>query len=238
MQHLHSSDSRIMPWKKGGGSTTEIAMEPKGSGLADPFLWRVSSAKIEASGPFSSFPGYSRSLVLLEGAGLLLDIVGKHGTARQRLKNIRQPVVFSGDDTVTATLIQGPCVDFGVISDPSRVRAVVQVLVLGAGATALTLTSSYRSQCALPLTTFAELEPLTPTTLLFAPRGRVRVEPLAVELGAMDSLFSDGSSGAFGQGARLELHASAPDTPLVVVQFWPVATPQHERAPAQGNAHG
>ncbi len=233
---LHPSDYRVMPWKNGGGSTTEIAIEPKQADVADPFLWRVSSAKIAASGPFSSFPGYLRSLVLLEGVGLLLDIEGNQGKARLRLKDIRQPVVFSGDDTVHATLIQGPCIDFGVISDPSRVRVAVRVLTLGPETTSLT--SSYRAQCALPLTTFAELEPIASTTLLFAPRGLVHVDSLDVELGPMDTLYSNGASGAFREGTTLDLHGSAQDTPLVVVQFWPVVAPQHEGAHAQGNSHG
>jgi len=38
----------------------------------DPFLWRVSIAQIDASGPFSNFTGYSRKMVLLRGAGLRL----------------------------------------------------------------------------------------------------------------------------------------------------------------------
>lgn len=41
MLHLHPSDYRVMPWKDGGGSTTEIAIEPPGSSLTEPFLWRV-----------------------------------------------------------------------------------------------------------------------------------------------------------------------------------------------------
>lgn len=205
-----------MPWKNGAGSTTQIVIEPSGANLDEPFLWRVSSAKIEASGPFSSFPGYLRSLVLLEGAGLLLDMEGDNGKTRQRLKSIRQPVVFSGDDTVYATLIQGPCLDFGVISDPSRVRVVLQVLALGAESTSLTL---------------------APSTLLFAPGGAVQVDPPGVQLGPMESLYFTGAcdaAKALGEGAVLDLRASANDALLVLVSFWPVATPAQE----DGNVHG
>lgn len=205
MLHLHPSDYRVMPWKDGGGSTMEIAMEPEGASLSDPFVWRVSSARVEASGPFSAFPGYARSLVLLEGAGLLLDIKGKD---RLYLKSTRQPVVFSGDDTVNATLIQGPCLDFGVISDPGRVKAVTQVFALGVEA--------------LPLA-------LTPTCLLFAPRGHVHEDILGVELGPMETLCFKGDRPA-AQVQVFNIRASVPDTPLVAVQFWAVSDPHHESA--------
>ena len=157
MLHLRPSDYRVMPWKDGGGSTTEIAIEPAGASLSEPFLWRVSSAQVEASGPFSHFPGRARLLTLLEGSGLLLDI---EDMGRQRLKHPGQVVAFAGDANVHATLIQGPCVDFGVISDPS-LKVTLEWLNLGTDATSITV---------------------APTTLLFAPWGPVRVDPLGVEL--------------------------------------------------------
>ena len=201
-----------MPWKNGGGSTMEIAIEPAGASLTDPFVWRVSSARVAASGPFSRFPGYVRSLVLLEGAGLLLDIPGK---ARQRLKNVHEPLAFNGDDAVNATLIQGPCVDFGIISDPSKVRSAVQVLNLGPGMTSFSL---------------------APATLLFAPRGLVEVDPLGIHLGASETLvFKDAGSDS---AATLELRASASGTPLVAVQFWPVETASPEIKRSSEATHG
>ena len=192
-----------MPWKEGGGSTTEIAIEPAGSGLSDPFLWRVSSARVEASGPFSRFPGYERSLVLLEGSGLLLDIEGQ---GRQRLKHPGQVATFPGDEAVNAALVQGPCEDFGVISDPRRVKAAVAWFTLGPNATWITL---------------------APTTLLFAPWGPVQVDPPGVLLDHRECLCFGGPSfepeaPALGIGTRLGVRAAMGSTPLVVVTFWPV----------------
>jgi hypothetical protein len=201
MLHLRPSDYRVMPWKDGGGSTTEIAIEPPGASLADPFAWRVSMARVEASGPFSRFPGYQRALVLLEGAGLILDFEGK---ARQRLKRPGQTVAFSGDDAVSATLIQGPCLDFGIISDPRRVAASLQMLTLGPDATSFTL---------------------APVTLFFAPLGLVHVDPLGVQLGPMESLRFEGTSAdpqGLDSGRRLGLRAAASETPLLAVQLWPL----------------
>jgi environmental stress-induced protein Ves len=53
-----------MRWKNGGGTTTQILVEPQG---AARLAWRVSVADVAASGPFSSFPGYERHIVVIEG---------------------------------------------------------------------------------------------------------------------------------------------------------------------------
>jgi environmental stress-induced protein Ves len=194
MLQLRPSDYRLMPWKDGGGSTTELAIEPPGASLGNPFLWRVSSAQVEASGPFSRFPGRARLLTLLEGAGLILDIEGQ---GRQRLKHPGQVVAFSGDAAASATLIQGPCVDFGVISDPARVKVQLDWLNLTSLATSITL---------------------APTTLLFAPWGPVQVDPLEIELDHQESLRFD----AEDAHSQLGVRAAFGTTPLVVVSIWPL----------------
>jgi len=194
MLQLRPSDYRVMPWKNGGGTTTEIAIEPPGASLGDPFLWRVSSALVEASGPFSRFPGRARLLTLLEGSGLILDIEGQ---GRQRLKHPGQVVAFAGEAAVSAALIQGPCVDFGIISDPARVKVQLEWLNLGTNPTAITL---------------------APATLLFAPWGPVQVDSLAIELESRDCLRFDEKCA----GTNLGVRASFGTTPLVLVSIWPV----------------
>ena len=194
MLHLRPADYRLMPWKNGGGSTTELAIEPPGASLGEPFTWRVSSAAVVASGPFSTFPGLVRSLLLVEGVGFILDIEGQ---GRQRLKHPGQVVSFSGDCAVGATLIQGPCVDFGIISDPIKVRVELQWLNLSRDATSLSL---------------------APTSLLYAPWGPVVVDPLGLELEPKDCLRFDPADA----GTKLGLRAAFGTTPLVVVSIWPV----------------
>jgi environmental stress-induced protein Ves len=158
----------------------------------------VSSARVEASGPFSRFPGQARSLLLLEGAGLLLTIEGK---GRQRLKHPGQVATFSGDDAVDATLIQGPCTDFGLIYDPRRVQATLEWLNLGREATTISL---------------------APTTLLFAPWGAVRVDPLGLQLEHRDCLWFGNPGQPEKPGAKLDLRAAQGTTPLVLVSIRPV----------------
>jgi hypothetical protein len=116
-----------MPWKNGGGSTLELAVEPPGANLETGFLWRLSSAEVAESGPFSSFPGLERWLFLLEGDGFLLDF-GSRG--RMDLREPCRPVRFLGDWPATATLAGGPSTDLNLMVDPNRIRASVEVVRL------------------------------------------------------------------------------------------------------------
>ena len=40
---IRAAECQTMPWKNGGGETTEIAVFPSGAGL-DDFEWRISMA--------------------------------------------------------------------------------------------------------------------------------------------------------------------------------------------------
>ena len=69
MRHLTPADYRRMPWRNGGGVTTEIAIAPDGAGLVgERFLYRVSIADVMSDGPFSRFEGYDRHIMLPAGA--------------------------------------------------------------------------------------------------------------------------------------------------------------------------
>jgi environmental stress-induced protein Ves len=104
-----------VPWKNGGGSTTEIAVFPPDAGF-DDFDWRVSLATISADGPFSVFPGVDRTLALVEGHGVTLDIDGE-----PVLVSAAEPVVaFEGDARVAAKLNRGATVDFNVMTRTDR----------------------------------------------------------------------------------------------------------------------
>ena len=110
---------RVKPWKNGGGTTTEIAVHPEGAGWGD-FLWRVTIADICESGPFSSFPGIDRSILLLDcpaGSGLTLTI---DGVSTEMVEH--EFVDFPGD-AQTHGLLRGKVVhDFNVMSRRSAVQ--------------------------------------------------------------------------------------------------------------------
>ncbi|MBL8922070.1 MAG: HutD family protein [Myxococcaceae bacterium] len=127
MLRLTPRDCRVMPWKNGGGSTTELLIRPEGFSLSERFLFRVSLADVASSGPFSTFEGCDRHLVIVSGTGLRLSVGG-----RQLALEPFQPVFFSGDDAASGALVDGPVRDFNVIVDRTRATATLVVTQLAA----------------------------------------------------------------------------------------------------------
>lgn len=119
-----------MPWKNGQGTTHEIALctDPD-DGPSGTFVWRLSIAAVDLASPFSRFPHIDRTILLLSGAGMVLDS-GPHG--RHVLAQPFAPYAFAGDWTTDCTLIDGPCRDFNVMVDRRRATACVTVLPLDA----------------------------------------------------------------------------------------------------------
>ncbi|MES3023790.1 MAG: HutD family protein [Pseudomonadota bacterium] len=103
-------------WKNGGGSTIEIAVAPMGAGF-DDFDWRISLATIAQDGPFSVFPGIERTLALVEGAGMTLDI---EGHSRFCLSDDTPVLEFAGESVVKASLNGGATTDFNVMTRRAR----------------------------------------------------------------------------------------------------------------------
>jgi Uncharacterized protein conserved in bacteria len=101
-----------MPWKNGGGETVEIAVDPPDAGL-DEFGWRVSMATVASDGPFSAFPGVDRTLSVLTGAGIRLDIEGHE---RILLDAQSDPLSFPADVATSASLIDGAVTDLNVMT--------------------------------------------------------------------------------------------------------------------------
>mgnify|MGYP002859248957 CR=1 FL=1 len=118
-------EARTTPWRNGGGVTTELGIHPEEATVSDAFAWRVSTAQVATSGPFSAFPGYDRTLLLLEGDGMDLDF-GAQGTAA--LREPLQPVAFDGGWETAGTLVGGPCRDFNVFTRRDTWRHTLQVV--------------------------------------------------------------------------------------------------------------
>ncbi|MFM0212089.1 HutD family protein [Paraburkholderia sediminicola] len=112
---IRGADLVAAPWKNGGGVTREVAAFPAGAGL-DAFVWRVSIADVAQAGPFSRFAGIDRTLVLLSGAGMLLD--EKVETSTTNTLALTQPLdiaQFAGEAQIDARLVEGATRDFNLM---------------------------------------------------------------------------------------------------------------------------
>jgi uncharacterized protein len=128
-RRLRPADYRVMPWKNGLGTTTEVVIHPPGASL-DGFDWRLSIADLMASGPFSTFAGYDRLLVQLEGAPMTLRHAGR---GEHRLRPL-SPYRFVGELDTYGALEAPPARDFNVMVRRDRASAEVSVHELAAGA--------------------------------------------------------------------------------------------------------
>lgn len=118
-----------MPWKNGFGTTAEIAIDPPAADVGGRFRWRLSIADVERSGPFSAFPGYERTIMVIAGRGM--DLRVGDGPAR-RLDRLFEPLVFSGDSAAECRLLDGPIHDFNLMVERSSLRSRLEVLHLDA----------------------------------------------------------------------------------------------------------
>ena len=119
---LRHRDREPGPWANGGGITYEVARSPEGSPGTNAFDWRLSVAEVAAEGPFSSYPGIDRVLILLRGSmQLVVD-----GT--QYDVPPFAPLPFPGEARVDSLLPDGPTMDFNVMTRRDRASAEVDVV--------------------------------------------------------------------------------------------------------------
>lgn len=116
---ISASQYQSMPWKNGFGVTAQIAIEPPAAVFGqDDFLWRLSSAKITASSPFSVFSGYERLLAVYQGDGFEVN--------NQALTAQSHPLAFSGDIPLECRLLGGETTDLGLIFKRDKATAEIK----------------------------------------------------------------------------------------------------------------
>jgi environmental stress-induced protein Ves len=108
-------------WKNGGGITHQLARSDDSLGMR----WRVSIAEVASEGPFSHFEQTDRIIMLLQGNGFCL-----HGALAQPvvLDKALEPFAFAGETAIECTLINGPVLDFNLMTRRADVKARLQVL--------------------------------------------------------------------------------------------------------------
>lgn len=186
MRILHTADYRVMQWKNGGGTTTEIAVSPDGAGLGD-FDWRISMARVEQDGPFSSFPGIDRTLSIIDGEGIILSVSDRIPFG---LTKASEPLAFPADAPTRAALIAGPIIDLNVMTRRGRASHYLERLTVSGD---------------------AEIAVKADVMLVFCHKGRVCLgDRDGTTLGPLDTLWA-----ASGDPA-IQLSTRAPATVFVI----------------------
>jgi hypothetical protein len=101
------ADCAEQPWRNGGGTTRVLLTWP----ADDHWTLRLSVARIERDGPFSPFPGVSRSFAVIDGAGVRL----RWPSRELRLTPGAVPVEFDGADPPDGALVDGPTSDLNLM---------------------------------------------------------------------------------------------------------------------------
>lgn len=126
IRHITEAQYRLMPWKSHRGTTAEIFIFPEGANFHDDsYLWRVSSASIASSCPFSQFLGFDRTIVLIEGDSIALN----HNCVEspQRVQRL-MPYRFKGEWETTCEISDQAVKDFNLISRRGKVSADLDTL--------------------------------------------------------------------------------------------------------------
>jgi hypothetical protein len=105
-----AKDYHRMPWKNGGGSTLELLQDPAPDG---GFNWRLSIADVATPGPFSTFEGIDRQIMLVGGHGMVLSF-DQEAPPVVISKPLR-PQAFKGEWKTDCRLIDGAIQDFNVM---------------------------------------------------------------------------------------------------------------------------
>ena len=126
MHLLRRDGYRRMPWRNGQGLTEEILALPEAAGI-DSFDWRLSIAHVGADGPFSLFPGIDRTIALLDGAGLALDLPEGQNV---RLEAGGDPFTFPGEWAISGRNAAGPTIDLNIMTRRGRCRHAMRRLQL------------------------------------------------------------------------------------------------------------
>jgi environmental stress-induced protein Ves len=121
LERLDPAAYRHVPWKNGGGVTTDIAAEYRPDaepGSWEGTIWRLSRTRIEKPGPFSDLAGYDRLLAVIDGSGLVL-----HPKGRPPL-DVRKPfqaVRFAGEWPIDSELTEGPVGVLNLLADRTKI---------------------------------------------------------------------------------------------------------------------
>ncbi|MDP9018368.1 MAG: HutD family protein [Candidatus Eremiobacteraeota bacterium] len=108
MRCIPQNSYRLRRWENGGGITYDIDVA-----ATTPVAWRLSRAAIDVDGPFSLFPGMDRTILPLDGNGIVLSF---HDAPDVRLDRVGAVFRFPGERQIRCTLIKGATRDLNVMT--------------------------------------------------------------------------------------------------------------------------
>lgn len=121
-QTVRLADATTSPWRNGGGVTRELLAWPS----AQDWVWRMSVAEVESSGPFSRFDGVQRWFAVLAGAGVRLTLDAPAGMQTHALTRSSAPLCFDGAVPTQCDLLNGPTQDFNLMLRSGRATGRMQ----------------------------------------------------------------------------------------------------------------
>lgn len=147
-KRIEAGDLHPVPWKNGGGMTTELATGGDKQS-PDGWSWRISMADVASDGPFSAFPGVDRLICVVEGEGMDLQFQdgGRLALERDRV------MAFAGDVRAEGRLREGPVRDFNLMANRARHRIELAIghgvtsAVRGLGAAEIMLIHALEGPC-------------------------------------------------------------------------------------------
>jgi environmental stress-induced protein Ves len=116
---IPATEYRRERWKNGLGWTREVLRWPADSA---EWEWRVSIAEVDKGGPFSTFPGVDRELVLLSGEGMRLVFEDDENVELHPPHDRHR---FAGERALSAELFNGPTQDFNLMWRRGKIAATV-----------------------------------------------------------------------------------------------------------------
>jgi uncharacterized protein len=131
MQILRASDYKRMPWKNGGGLTREVFVKWRDASQTS-WDWRISMADVVQSGSFSEFQGMDRSIAVLDGRGIKLNLPNGQIAS---LDQSTDPFAFAGEVDAMCELLAGPTTDLNVMTERQSHRHSLRKLHLAASTT-------------------------------------------------------------------------------------------------------
>lgn len=111
MRLIRFADLPAVPWRNGGGVTREVAARHD-AGAGSDFLWRLSIATVNADGPFSSFLGIDRTIAVLAGRGIALQLPDRTISVTDH----SEPFSFAGEVPVHASVLDGETTDLNAMT--------------------------------------------------------------------------------------------------------------------------